>query len=46
MSDAYLFLHIAGSMTFVALAGVGIGKALDAWVRQAPNGGDDGALTE
>ncbi|BAR47153.1 hypothetical protein Maq22A_c28235 [Methylobacterium aquaticum] len=46
MSDAYLFLHIAGSMTFVALAGVGIGKALDAWVRQAPSGGDDGALTE
>ncbi|MFH6785086.1 MULTISPECIES: hypothetical protein [Methylobacterium] len=47
MSDASLFLHIAGSLTFVGLVGLGIGRALDAWVRQAPTGGDDeGALAE
>lgn len=35
-SDAPLFLHIAGSLVFVAAAGRGIGWALDAWVRRAP----------
>ncbi|MCF4127334.1 MULTISPECIES: hypothetical protein [Methylobacterium] len=47
MSDASLFLHIALSLSFVGLVGLGIGKALDAWVRLAPNGADDdGALAE
>ena len=36
LSDAPLFLHIAGSLVFVAAAGRGIGWALDAWVRRAP----------
>jgi hypothetical protein len=35
-SDAPLFLHLAGSLAFVAVAGRGIGWALDAWVRRAP----------
>lgn len=35
-SDAPLFLHLAGSLAFVAAAGRGIGWALDAWVRRAP----------
>ncbi|MGF3022813.1 hypothetical protein ACQVP2_08285 [Methylobacterium aquaticum] len=38
LSDAPLFLHIAGSLVFVAAAGRGIGWALDAWVRRAPDG--------
>ncbi len=47
MSDASLFLHIALSLSFVGLVGLGIGKPLDAWVRLAPNGADDdGALAE
>ncbi|QRE74254.1 hypothetical protein [Methylobacterium aquaticum] len=36
LSDAPLFLHVAGSLVFVAAAGRGIGWALDAWVRRAP----------
>ncbi|AWB20760.1 hypothetical protein DA075_07370 [Methylobacterium currus] len=36
LSDAPLFLHLAGSLAFVAVAGRGIGWALDAWVRRAP----------
>ncbi|KMO16385.1 hypothetical protein [Methylobacterium platani] len=35
-SNAPLFLHLAGSLVFVAAAGRGIGWALDAWVRRAP----------
>ncbi len=47
MSDASLFLHIALSLSFVGLVGLGIGRALDAWVRLAPTGTDDeGALAE
>lgn len=46
MSDASLFLHIAGSLTFVGLVGLGIGRALDAWVQQAPASDDEGALAE
>ncbi|TGD96054.1 hypothetical protein [Methylobacterium nonmethylotrophicum] len=38
MSNAPLFLHLAGSLAFVAVAGRGIGWALDAWVRRAPDG--------
>lgn len=34
-SNAPLFLHLAGSLVFVAAAGRGIGWALDAWVRRA-----------
>ncbi|KMO29421.1 hypothetical protein VQ02_29685 [Methylobacterium variabile] len=40
MSNAPLFLHLAGSLAFVAVAGRGIGWALDAWVRRAPDGPD------
>ncbi|PIK74418.1 hypothetical protein CS379_02590 [Methylobacterium frigidaeris] len=36
LADAPLFLHLAGSLAFVAVAGRGIGWALDAWVRRAP----------
>ncbi|TNC12377.1 hypothetical protein FF100_16260 [Methylobacterium terricola] len=36
-SNAPLFLHLAGSLAFVAIAGRGIGWALDAWVRRAPD---------
>lgn len=36
-SNAPLFLHVAGSLLFVAAAGRGIGWALDAWVRRAPD---------
>ncbi|MGE7415488.1 hypothetical protein [Methylobacterium tarhaniae] len=39
MSNAPLFLHLAGSLAFVAAAGRGIGWALDAWVRRAPEDG-------
>lgn len=47
MSDASLFLHIGLSLSFVGLVGLGIGRALDAWVRLAPTGADDeGALAE
>ncbi|AWN49332.1 hypothetical protein DK419_25745 [Methylobacterium terrae] len=37
-SNAPLFLHLAGALVFVAAAGRGIGWALDAWVRRAPDG--------
>lgn len=46
LSDAPLFLHIAGSLAFVAAAGRGIGWALDAWVRRAPDGGAKPAEAE
>ena len=47
MSDASLFLHIGLSLSFCGVVGLGIGRALDAWVRQAPTGADDeGALAE
>ena len=36
MSDASLFLHIGLSLSFCGLVGLGIGRALDAWVRRAP----------
>lgn len=36
-SNAPLFLHLAGALVFVAAAGRGIGWALDAWVRRAPD---------
>ena len=47
MSDAYLLLHLAASMAFVAVVGRAIGWALDAWVRLSPAGNeDDAALAE
>ncbi|GJD51552.1 hypothetical protein OPKNFCMD_4307 [Methylobacterium crusticola] len=47
MANTNLFLHVAGSLVFVVLAGRGIGWMLDAWVRLAPAGmDDDGAAAE
>ncbi|ACL59428.1 hypothetical protein [Methylobacterium nodulans] len=41
MSDASLFLNLAGAMAIVAAAGHGIRLALDAWIRLAPAGTPD-----
>ncbi|MFE1598458.1 hypothetical protein [Methylobacterium sp. ID0610] len=41
MTDASLFLNLAGSMAVVAAAGHGIRWALDAWIRLAPAGAPD-----
>ncbi|WP_407531078.1 hypothetical protein [Methylobacterium oryzisoli] len=41
MSDASLFLNLAGSMIVVAIAGHGIRLALDAWVRLGLAGPQD-----
>jgi hypothetical protein len=43
MTDASLFLNLAGSMAVVAAAGHGIRLALDAWIRLAPRGAGEEA---
>ncbi|GJD48061.1 hypothetical protein OPKNFCMD_0777 [Methylobacterium crusticola] len=46
MSDAPLLLHVAASLAFVAVAGRGIGWALDAWVGLARGEMSDDALVD